>query len=320
MSIDMLETIIKSAFCSDADCIDFVFHGGEPLLRKIDFFKKAVFFQKKYNVNNISISNRIQTNGILLNNDFLSFFKDNDFEVGFSVDGPYDIQNRYRKTSEVNFNKILKNIKAVQDLNIKTKLIAVVNDCCIGREEDIFNFFLKNKINNYHFNANFYGNPDDCISPEHYGTFLTNYLKIWLKHDETKINITNYTIPIRKYILGKENDIFKRVLCENKLIFEPNGKVYICDFFDSCKSNEIGSYEDNFETLKNNACKVFSWSFDTPEMCKECEYKRYCLPLCPFTRKDINGNICKTMFYCSSFKKLYKELNVAVEHYLQNQR
>ena len=97
MSLEMLETFVREYIqANDVPEVQFNWHGGEPLVLGLDFYRKALEFEKKY-ADGKKIHNTIQTNGVLLNQDWCTFLRDNEFLVGVSIDGPRDIHDRYRK-------------------------------------------------------------------------------------------------------------------------------------------------------------------------------------------------------------------------------
>ncbi len=98
MSEEILETIIKKAFAEEKTALSFLFQGGEPLLAGKPFFKKIVEFQKKYNLNGIETYNSVQTNGLLIDDEWCSFFRENHFLVGISIDGTKKYRTSIEKT------------------------------------------------------------------------------------------------------------------------------------------------------------------------------------------------------------------------------
>ena len=97
MSDETLERFTQAYIeCQTSPFVQFTWHGGESLLRGLDFYRKALKFQRQYGQGR-EIQNCIQTNGLLLNDEWCRFFKDNDFLVGISIDGPEAMHDRYRK-------------------------------------------------------------------------------------------------------------------------------------------------------------------------------------------------------------------------------
>jgi uncharacterized protein len=83
MALDTLEAIVRKVLAFADDHATFSFQGGEPTLRGLDFFRELIAYQQKYNVKNVAVSNCLQTNGILLDDEWAQFLHDNRFLVGF---------------------------------------------------------------------------------------------------------------------------------------------------------------------------------------------------------------------------------------------
>ena len=115
MSEDMLETIIQKVFAYADSMASFGFQGGEPTLAGLDFFKKAVALQKKYNTKHIRVHNAIQTNGLNIDDEWAAFFHENHFLVGLSLDGTKPIHDKYRRDGAGNgtFGNILPRLSAM---------------------------------------------------------------------------------------------------------------------------------------------------------------------------------------------------------------
>ena len=142
MSVKTLEKIISYLLEISDNRIDFVWHGGEPLIAGISFFKKIKSLQSKYNLKNINIYNSIQTNGTLLNKEFIEFFEREGFAVSTSLQGTKDIHDNSRigKNQQPSFDRIIKNISK---LNKKPHAVLVLTKEILGREEEVYNEMKK---------------------------------------------------------------------------------------------------------------------------------------------------------------------------------
>ena len=128
MNEKTLETIIEKTI-SEADAVaSFTWQGGEPTLRGLDFFRKALYLQKKYNRNHLQVINAFQTNGYGITDDWCMFFKENKFLVGVSVDGLPEIHDsiRHNKIGDGTFEQINKNIKLLDKYNVEYNILTSV--------------------------------------------------------------------------------------------------------------------------------------------------------------------------------------------------
>ncbi|MEM2173962.1 MAG: radical SAM protein, partial [Candidatus Pacearchaeota archaeon] len=126
----------------------FLWHGGEPLLAGLDFYKEVISLQKRYYPNMKGVSNSIQTNLVCLNEQFLNFLISNKIDIGFSLDGPKEINdaNRIFKNGEGTFDKIMENVALMKRKNLKLRAIAVLTKKSIDKVEELYCFFKENGI------------------------------------------------------------------------------------------------------------------------------------------------------------------------------
>jgi uncharacterized protein len=138
MDKQTIENLIKN--CSDGyDSIKFTWHGGEPLLVGMDFYKDVIHFQKKEKKKReVIFHNTIQTNGMLLNSEWLDFFKENDFKIGISLDAPLDIFKIHRKEDP---DKLLLVCEEIKKKKFSLGTLCVISNLNVGKGREIFEFF-----------------------------------------------------------------------------------------------------------------------------------------------------------------------------------
>lgn len=177
MSDNVLEEVITKTLENNDKAVNFLWHGGEPLICGLDFFNKIVEFQKIHNSKNLVIYNSVQTNALLLDKKFVNFFKDNNFDIGVSLDGPFYIHEAGRNTTQAQYDTIINNLKYATK-NHRVSGICVVTPYSLGHEQEIFDTFLDTGIKNIVF---YPLNDDDstkAINPKLYGDFLVNMFNI----------------------------------------------------------------------------------------------------------------------------------------------
>jgi len=142
MSVEMLETAIKEYIeANEVPEVTFNWHGGEPLVLGLDFYRKAIEFERKY-AGEKTVHNTIQTNGTLINAEWAQFFAQNNFLVGISIDGPKDIHDRYRKDKggQPTFDRVINGLKALQDAGAEFNTMSTVNKASEGRGLEVYQF------------------------------------------------------------------------------------------------------------------------------------------------------------------------------------
>ena len=143
MSDELLERFIKEYIGSQTmPQVLFTWHGGETLMRPLSFYKKAMELQKQY-AGGRTIDNCIQTNGTLLTDEWCQFFKENNWLVGVSIDGPQEFHDEYRRNKQglPSFVKVMRGIELLNKHGVEWNAMAVVNDYNADYPVEFYNFF-----------------------------------------------------------------------------------------------------------------------------------------------------------------------------------
>ncbi|MGM0445199.1 MAG: anaerobic sulfatase maturase [Bacillota bacterium] len=310
MSYELLDTFIKNYMSIHPGInIPFIWQGGEPTLRGLDFFKKAVLFQNKYLPDGKRYSNSIQTNGVNLDEEWIKLFKKEEFLVGLSLDGPENIHRYYRTDENRNthFNKIIDNLKMLQKYNIDTNILCVVNNVNIKKPIEIYKFFKKLNVNYIQFiplvelnNSNY------LIKAEEYGDFLINFFDKWIQDGYGEIHIQIFEEILNAWYTGNTNTCYFHKECGNSLVLEHNGDLYTCDHFVN-ENNKLGNI--NQTTLRTLVTSAKRKEFgknklnNLSEKCNECKYYFICHGGCLKNRlsnNDYNNYLCK------GYKKIFE--------------
>ena len=145
MSEETLEILIRKAMEYARGYCSFGFQGGEPTLRGLDFFRKAVELQEKYNTRHVKIANSIQTNGLLLDGEWAQFLHDHHFLVGLSLDGPADLHNLNRRDGQGKgtFNRVLRAAKLFDKHGVEYNVLCVLTGKNARSIGQIYSFYKK---------------------------------------------------------------------------------------------------------------------------------------------------------------------------------
>lgn len=330
MSDEILEKLIKDALDLDQKVYTFVWHGGEPLLAGLDFFKKVVAYQKKYNFHSGLIDNRIQTNGLLITDEWLDFFVQNNFIVGISIDGPAMVHNRYRKDAngEGTFDRVMKNIRKAQARGLEVGVIAVVTSFSANFPDEIYRFFISNRLKKLTFNPAF---EIDCngkvadfsVSPDDYTRFLIRVIELWAENDDPEIKIRQIHEPLRGLIFGRPTVCTYCGGCAQSIDVFPNGDVAPCHESIGNKFFILGNITNRSlrEILSGIAYKTYeSYAKDMPRACEVCHWFAICHGGCGHHRRLIAacGQLEKYV-YCDSRKKVFEVLEEKIKKFHQLQ-
>lgn len=311
MSVETLEAVIRKTLCSAAGSYSITFQGGEPTLSGLDFFKKAVEFEKKYNVNHVPIYNAIQTNGYRLTEEWADFFRENHFLVGVSLDGVPKLHDRFRKNikGEGTFQRIMENIRMLGRKGVEFNILSVVNGKTAPYIKKNYEFYRKNNLNYLQFIAcldplnETPGQKEYSLTPEAYGSFLIELFDLWY------IDLLQGKQPyIRQFenyiamILGQmPESCDMRGVCSLQYVVEADGSVYPCDFY-VLDEYRLGSFlENTIEEIdkKREETGYIEKSLTREAACDNCPYRGLCRGGCRRSR-DSESNYHQ--YFCKSYQ------------------
>ena len=318
MSDELLERFIQQYIESQTTPqVMFTWHGGETLMRPLSFYKRAVELQKKY-ARGRQIDNSIQTNGTLLNDDWCAFFKENNFLVGISIDGPKEFHDEYRrdKMGRPSFHRVMKGIELLKKHEVEFNCMAVVNDYNVDYPLEFYRFFkeigckyvqftpiverirkapslLKLATARESFN-------DVELAPytvpaEKWGKFLCAIFDEWVKQDVGKIYIQIFDSTLANWVGEQPGVCTMAKTCGHAGAMEFNGDVYSCDHFVFPEYRLGNIYSKTLTSMmySQEQLKFGNDKFDTlPKQCRECPVLFACYGECPKNRfiKDKYGN------------------------------
>lgn len=312
ISHDTIELLIKNLLEHNEYSAEFIWHGGEPLLAGLDTFRFIIEKQNEYNVKGLKIRNSVQTNGTLLNDDYISFFEEHNIHIGISLDGPFDMHASQRKTSESQYEKILKSLKILNSSKGEYGVLCVVGKQHIGQAQRIFDLFKEYGIKQIGFlpclvHENGVVNEELTISPNEYADFLINFFEIWINSDVHGICVRNFDDCIRFYRKKPTRNCINNCDCDQYITLMPNGNMYLCDNFSANEEYYIGQISDGFENIA--AAKPMVWLKKsmqyTPDECTLCPYFNGCKSGCKYRRWVRSSDMKQGHYYCYGTKKFY---------------
>lgn len=340
MSEETLALFIKQYIQEqEADTITFTWQGGEATLLGVDYFKKAVAFQKKY-AGNKTIENSFQTNGTLLTNEWCAFFVDNNFLVGISIDGPEDLHDHYRKyaNGKPSFKEVMKGIELLKKHQCEFNTLTVVNDYNAKYPLEIYRFLKEigstfmqfipvverrvlDKNNSLKLvNAGYKGEAevtDWSVKPKDYGSFLNTIFDEWARNDVGRYYVQLFDVTLGNWYGAPPGLCVFTETCGNAIVMEHNGDVYSCDHF-VYDEYYIGNIAEQplGDMLKSS--KQFQFGIDKrdtlPIYCKRCEFRFACHGECPKHRFMEAPNGEKGLNYlCESYKMFFSHVKPSMD-------
>ncbi|HWR99029.1 MAG TPA: anaerobic sulfatase maturase, partial [Prolixibacteraceae bacterium] len=241
MSAELLEKyIIQHLECTTGTSVLFTWHGGEPTLAGLDFFRSVVEIQRKHNLQKINIVNGIQTNGVNLDDGWCRFLAEENFLVGISMDGPEAIHNKFRisRSGTGTFQKVLNGFNLLQKYGINSEILCVINAFNVNYPLEVYRFFKSLGTKQISFlplvNRDFHsvsGTTPDSVSPKAFGEFLIAVFEEWKEHDIGSVKIQLLEEAFRTAFKQEHTLCIFKKNCGGVPVLEQNGDFYSCDHF-----------------------------------------------------------------------------------------
>ena len=317
MSDEMLEQFTREYIeAQTMSQVLFTWHGGEPLLRSIDFYRKALSLQQKY-AGGRRIDNVIQTNGTLLTDEWCEFFAQNHWLVGISIDGPQPDHDHYRLTAagKPSWKKVMQGIKLLKKHGVEWNAMAVVNAYNANHPLEFYRFFKENGCQFLQFtpiverltrhedgrtlaslaDKNEISLSEASVTPEQWGYFLCAIFDEWVRKDVGKIFVEIFDCTLANWMGISPGICAYSKECGHAGVMEHNGDVYSCDHF-VFPEYKLGNIRDHslIDMLYGEQQQEFSRlkHSSLPRQCKECDMEFACHGECPKNRfmKDKYGD------------------------------
>ena len=316
MSDEMLEQFTREYIeAQTMPQVLFTWHGGEPLMRSIDFYKKALALQKKY-AHGKQIDNVIQTNGTLLTDEWCEFFAKNHWLVGISIDGPQEYHDHYRVTpaGKPSWEKVMQGISLLKKHRVEWNAMAVVNAYNAEHPLEFYHFFRDNgcqylqftpiveRLTEHEDGRTLASLADDreipladaSVTPQQWGNFLCTIFDDWVRHDVGKTFVEIFDCTLANWMGVLPGICAYSKECGHAGVMEHNGDVYSCDHF-VFPEYKLGNIREQslIDMLYGEKQQAFSRLKHTslPRQCKECNMEFACHGECPKNRfeKDKYG-------------------------------
>ena len=316
MSDEMLEQFTREYIeAQTMPQVLFTWHGGEPLMRSIDFYKKALALQKKY-AHGKQIDNVIQTNGTLLTDEWCEFFAKNHWLVGISIDGPQEYHDHYRVTpaGKPSWEKVMQGIQLLKKHRVEWNAMAVVNAYNAEHPLEFYHFFRDNgcqylqftpiveRLTEHEDGRTLASLADDreipladaSVTPQQWGNFLCTIFDDWVRHDVGKTFVEIFDCTLANWMGVLPGICAYSKECGHAGVMEHNGDVYSCDHF-VFPEYKLGNIREQslIDMLYGEKQQAFSRLKHTslPRQCKECDMEFACHGECPKNRfeKDKYG-------------------------------
>ncbi|MGR5176283.1 anaerobic sulfatase maturase [Vibrio mediterranei] len=336
--------------------IIFSWQGGEPTLLGLEYFKKVVELQNKYKPEGVIISNDLQTNGILLNEEWCNFLKNNNFLVGLSIDGPEIMHNAYRvnRTGRGTFKQVMEAVELLHKYRVPFATLTCVNNLTSRNPLEVYRF-LRDEVRStqlqfipiverkdfrvtspQHWKSNSQfkqgdkrlipGHPDSMLEPwsvadAAWGNFLVEIFDEWVKYDLGKIIVPYFEASLETW-RGNQNPLCTLSdICGKGLAMEPNGDVFSCDHYVYPEFKIGNIHHEKLEELAySSKQQEFGYSKirSLPNQCIKCDYQFACYGECPKNRfiKTREGEMGLN-YLCAGWKNFFSHADKTLSYLLR---
>jgi uncharacterized protein len=341
MPDDVLAPFIRGYIeAQPTPAVEFVWQGGEPTLLGMDFFKRVVKLQKPF-AGRKTISNSIQTNGTLLTDKWCAFLKKHGFLVGISLDGPKEVNDRYRRDRSGNgtFDRVMRGLKLLQKHEVEYNVLACVAGETSGKPLDVYRFLREEGVEFIQFSPVVERLPDDrsrksdlrlagpasldkeeqqtevtpwSVLPEEYGDFLISIYEEWVRQDVGKVFVMNFEWALNAWMGDPSPVCVHARQCGRSLVIEHNGDVYACDHcvYPEYRLGDIRTAKLS-KMIERSLQSGVGVSKETalPRLCRECDVLAACRGGCPKHRfmKTYLGEP-GLHYLCPGYKKFFRHI------------
>ena len=318
MSEQTLKNVIRKTMLRTERMACYAYQGGEPTLRGLDFFEKAVALQNQYNKNHIQVQNALQTNGYLIDEAWCEFLRDNHFLVGLSVDGTSKIHNGLRhdrKDGGETFEKVINAARLMDRYGVDYNILTVVTPEIAENIQKVYGFYKENGWNYQQYIACLdplgegHGKTPYALKPEVYGQFLVDLFELWfddLMHGRQPFirQFENWAGILSGY---KAEACDQRGICSIYYVVEADGSVYPCDFYmldEYCLGNFNADRVDAIDK-KREEIGFVERSKKLVSSCRKCSYYGVCHGGCQRNRDLDPVSGLYENYFCKAYQMFF---------------
>lgn len=322
MSDAILESYIRQYIgAQKAPLVTIAWQGGEPTLMGLPFFRKSIELVAKYRRPGMIIHNTVQTNGTLIDDEWCRFFKENNFLVGLSMDGPREIHDTYRvdKSGRPTFDKVIRAAKLLKKHKVDFNILTTVHAANGDHPLDVYRF-LRDVIRTEFIQFIPIVERDETgriadwsVVPEQYGRFLISIYDEWIRRDVGKVFVQTFDASLAAWSGAFQRICIFSQTCGTALVLEHNGDLYSCDHFVD-NSHLLGNIEEASMgkfAFSDTQRKFGQIKLDTlPKYCLKCEVRFACNGECPKNRfmKTPEGEPGLN-YLCASYKEFFRHID-----------
>ncbi|MFV0399273.1 MAG: anaerobic sulfatase maturase [Oscillospiraceae bacterium] len=317
MKPETLEIIVRKALEEATEFCSFAFQGGEPTLAGLDFFRELLQLEKKYNKKNVKIAHALQTNGMLIDEEWAAFLAENGFLTGLSIDGGRETHDLLRPdpAGDGTWSRCIKAAKTLTAAGAEFNILTVVTKQLAAHPDKTYRFYKQHGFRFIQLIPCLDGLEEErgahrhSLDPETYGSFLCRFFDLWyadfIKGDYYSVrSFDNY---IRMLMGQPPENCAMAGSCNAYALIEADGSVYPCDFYatDDCLLGSIADHSFG-ELLGGEQASAFvAPSKIVDDACKSCRYYAICRGGCRRDREPLIDGVPSLNYFCGTYKRFF---------------
>jgi uncharacterized protein len=349
MADEMLETYIRQLLDTSLPDVNVAWQGGEPTLMGLDFFKRSIEYVAKYRKPGQTILHTMQTNGTLLNDEWCAFFKENDFLIGLSVDGPREMHDAYRvnKGGAGSFDQVMRGWEALHRHKVDINILCTIHAANADHPLNVYRFFRDEleagflqfipiverttaeflPLANLGWGARHGADrplytqhggfvTERSVGAEQFGRFLVAIFDEWVRRDVGKVFVQTFDVALGSW-LGRHNLCIVSPTCGNAVVLEHNGDLYSCDHYVE-PGYRLGNIQETpmAELVDSPKQRAFGQHKlnSLPKYCRDCEVLFACYGECPRNRFITTPDGERGLNYlCAGYKLFFNHIDPAMK-------
>lgn len=328
MTDEVLEDYVRQHIAAhNVPEVTFAWQGGEPTLMGLDFFKRAVELQKKYQKPGTRILNTLQTNATTFNDDWCSFFHEHNFLLGISIDGPQAMHDYYRvdKGGSPTFHRVMAGIDLAKKHGVEFNILATVNAANVAHGVEVYRF-IRDEIGAAFIqfipiierdNETGYQEGTDVtdrsVTGAQYGQFLIEVFDEWVRNDVGEVFVQLFDVALGVWLGHPSALCVFAETCGGALALEHNGDLYSCDHFVEPR-HRLGNVAETplADLVHSEQQRQFGLNKrdELPRFCRECDVRFICNGGCPkdriLTTPDGEPGL---NYLCDGFKAFFTHID-----------
>ncbi len=340
MRPDVLESYIRQYIESQTTQeITFAWQGGEPTLLGVEYFQKVVDLQKKFGDGRL-IHNALQTNGTRLDRSWCRFFRQNNFLIGLSIDGPRALHDTYRvdKGGKPTFEMVMHGLDLLKKSQVEFNTLTVVNASNVKHPRPVYDFLRETGSGYIQFiplverlpadgggkgGLEFAEPPEPgqpaspvtrwSVNASLYGDFLIQIYDQWVRRDVGKVFVQMFDVSLGTWSGAGAGLCVFLENCGRALALEHNGDLFSCDHFVYPKYRLGNIMNDSLGAMVNSGRQEEfgnAKSATLPKYCRECDVRFACNGECPKHRFIQTPDGEDGLNYlCAAYQKFFRHVD-----------